>query len=144
MLISSAPIDRLNGILAETQLPCDGRADVQRTMVFDSAEPWTPRMLFQVGLHEWGHELGIGHAPANVRSVMGEYYDPELEQLQPWEIGQAVEKCGPPEAVPQPSTPQVIESSVAVQPFDIKLSIDRPGEYVVRVIPTFKIQSKRV
>lgn len=95
VLISFGAIDGPYNVLGDTYLPCGASATSQVTMLLDWSEPWTADYLAQVVLHELGHALGLGHAPDGTIAVMAPIYDPALTTLQPWDLGQVVERYGP-------------------------------------------------
>lgn len=57
---------------------------------------WTPSKLAQVARHEFGHALGLDHAPDGVPSCMSATLDESIDTQQPWDIAQAQALYGPP------------------------------------------------
>jgi hypothetical protein len=117
------PISTYSKELGLTDEPVPG-ATRQLLMRVNYDEAWTPEELYQTSLHEFGHAVGIGHAPDGVMSCMSAYLDPSVTTPQPWEIGQAQLRYGPPA-----SQPPVGTASFTV-------SIPEPGDYRITVTGT--------
>lgn len=109
ILVTSRAIDGPENILAETELPQPGLAQVH--LWFDTAENWldseTPGSGAQisidlVALHELGHALGLGHRTDGGPAIMDPIYNPAVSDLEPWDIQQAQSRYGPPLAVAVP------------------------------------------
>ena len=107
VVITSRVIDGDGGVLAEAQLPCGAvTARTQLQVWFDLSERWvlTEAMpnqmidLLRVAAHEFGHSLGIGHAPRSSENLMAPTVSHVREPMV-WDIEQAVRRYGPPEGV---------------------------------------------
>ena len=95
------------GVLADSQLPCGASPSAMMRQRYDSSELWyagegTPPAgrisLRAVVLHELGHALGIEHlSPNGPMAVMQPYYRPDVLDLLPPDIAQAVGRYGEPQ-----------------------------------------------
>lgn len=112
-VIDFGRIDGPFGILAWAELPCGSASNTRLRSRFDSGDRWAicdqcpsgKIDLLRVAIHEIGHLIGLGHEQdPSVPSIM----DPSLSDvrsLQPWEIGQAVDRYGPAGGEPPPPEP---------------------------------------
>ena len=116
------PISATSKELGLTDEPVPG-VKRQLLMRVNYDEVWTPEELYQTSLHEFGHALGIGHAPVGVMSCMSAYLDPSVTTPQSWEIGQAQLRYGLPAAFAS-SPPLLVTASFTVE-------IPEPGRYTV-------------
>lgn len=112
VLITCRKIDGPGGVLAECELPQPGMRYVR--LWLDVGEQWSSELpsiraiyLANVLWHEFGHALGMGHAPDRSRNVMAPVYDPSVTVAGQWDIGQSQQRYGRPVTVPPPvpSTP---------------------------------------
>lgn len=107
IVLTSARIDGMNGVLADMQLPPgDDRPLLGR---FDTGEAWDRSVRFAlVLLHELGHAMGLDHIKGVV-AVLNPMYNPGLSRLQQPDIDrllniypEAVTYVPPPAPVPEP------------------------------------------
>ena len=109
---SSSQFDGPNGTLAWSYLP--NGDDRQILMKFDDDETFTTDptgrgvYLEAVSTHEFGHAIGISHAP-NATSLMSPYYNKSISTPRAWDISQAQTRYGAPKSAPTPppATPPV-------------------------------------
>lgn len=143
LLIGFQPIDGPYNVLAQTQLPYAGiDPGSQLWMHLDSAEQWTLKFVGQVAMHEFGHFLGVGHAPAPILAVMSPEYQPQFSDLQPWDVAQDQARYGPaaPAAAAPPSAAAPSET-IVMDPITLRITVPGPGTYEVVCTPT---SAKRV
>lgn len=95
VLIRFTEIDGPWNVLGITQLPCGADGSSQVLMRLDVAEAWTADMLAQVAAHEFGHALGLGHAPAPTVALMAPIWNSRVYVLQPWDLVQVQGLYGP-------------------------------------------------
>lgn len=108
ILVTHRDIDGPMNVLAETELPQPGLAQVH--LWFDS-EAWvdseTPGRnkisINIVGLHELGHALGLGHCTSGESAVMAPIYNPSINVPQAWDIQQVQTRYGRPVVTPAPA-----------------------------------------
>lgn len=131
VLVYFGPIDGPWNILGETELPADGVATAHHRMELDGSEQWTPAFVAGVILHEMGHAIGIGHAPAPIDAVMAPVYDPAHTAPLAWDVARAVERYGPPAAAPTPAP-----ESVTIDPITVTITVPDAGTYAVTFTPT--------
>ena len=104
--------DGAGGTLAWAYLP--NGSDSQLLMRFDDDETFTTdptgrgTQLENVSTHEFGHLIGISHAP-NATSLMSPYYNKSIATPRAWDISQAQTRYGAPKSAPPspPATPPV-------------------------------------
>lgn len=145
VFIKFREIDGPYNVLGLTELPCSGSAEVQHTMILDTREQWTPTWLAQVTMHEFGHGLGLNHAPAG-QAVMSPVYNPALKDLQTWDIAEARRRYGPPASTsptptpspsPSPPWPDPTPPAPTATPSDFadRLIIAAPGPTTLQIPP---------
>ncbi len=108
LLVGARSIDGVFGILAETELPAPGLRQVR--MWFDTGDAWRDQYspgdrrlsIVIVGRHEFGHAIGLGHAPDGSANWMAPIYDPTVTDAGPWDVAQAVARYPMPPAPPPP------------------------------------------
>ena len=101
MLVTCRSIDGPGKVLAETELPCGGQKYVR--MWFDVGENWSDAEFFQVGAHEFGHAIGIGHAPQGTPNLMQPFLDMSIKACGPWDLAEELKRY--PKRVPTPAPP---------------------------------------
>ena len=107
VVVTARSIDGDGGILAEAQLPCGPvNSRTQLGVWFDLSEEWIlaqamPNQmvdLLRVAAHEFGHSIGIGHAPRSSNNLMAPTVS-QIRQPQDWDIAEAARRYGPPKGV---------------------------------------------
>lgn len=116
---SATNFDGAGGTLAWAYLP--NGSDRQLLMRFDDDETFTTNQtgngiyLEAVSTHEFGHLIGLSHAPTS-GFLMSPYYSRDVFKPRSWDIEQAVGRYGfpavqPPAPTPTPPTPPQIPSN---------------------------------
>jgi hypothetical protein len=84
--------DGVGNTLAWAYMPCL-EIDAGLNMMFDQDEPWTKNLreaagvyALAVGVHEWGHILGLDHSD-DESNVMASFYNPQIWTPQAGDIG---------------------------------------------------------
>lgn len=99
LIITTAGIDGPSRVLADCELPCNGKRVV--TMRLDSGERWTAIMLGNVILHEMGHAQGLPHSEDG--GVMDAYYrESATKPVGAQELAWMTSRYGPPSQTPTP------------------------------------------
>ena|GEM_PF-3336557 len=143
VFISFRPIDGSNGILGQTQLPCEGLSNVQHTMQLDNVERWDADFLRRVVMHEFGHAIGLEHAPDGTVAVMAKYYDRSLDYPQPWDVAEAQKRCGPAPANQPTPAPKPVSQTVTLPQIPVNIQLDDGSTVVLTVTPTFSFSVER-
>ena len=137
VIVAFQPIDGPGNVVGLTDLPCGAPATAVMRLRLDSAENWTPGMIQQVVTHEFGHALGLVHAPAGTLAIMDPYYNPSIFGLQAWDKDQAALRYGPPPKTPSTPLPTSDPSDSApatpTDPNAIVLQFQAPvaGTYLI-------------
>jgi hypothetical protein len=103
IIVGARDIDRAGGILGEHQLPCGNiTATSQIQGWLDSSDSWTTAKnwrqtgrfpVHSVSAHEFGHGIGLSHAPENLQALMA----PRLSLIttpQAWDKQEVVLRYG--------------------------------------------------
>lgn len=128
---SATNFDGAGGTLAWAYLP--NGSDRQLLMRFDDDETFTTNqsgggiLLQNVATHEFGHLLGLSHAP-NATSLMSPYYNRDIGTPREWDREQAVSRYGFPPIAPTPTPPT---TPAPANPFLVDVS--------TIIIPGFRI-----
>ena len=149
LLVGSRRIDGPGSVLAECELPNGSR---QIRMWFDTGDDWTASftplqrqiILPDVTWHEWGHALGIDHAPAGSPNIMAPIYNPKTTKAGPWDLQQAKVRY-PTLLIPvaPPVTPTIPTPTVPTNPTNPTPSI--PGgimgllQFLAKIAPFLKV-----
>ena len=110
VLITTQRIDGPAGVLAQAELPGANHRSGTLRCWFDTGDSWVlavnpPRGkmdLLRVACHEFGHNLGMGHAPASSPNLMAPTVSSIREPMPGWDIPQVVARYGEQSSVPQP------------------------------------------
>lgn len=84
VLVGCRVIDGQNGVLADCFLPCGNARSVK--LQFDIGENWNPAMLGQTAWHEFGHAIGLSHAPGGSSNIMAPSLNMGVKQLGQWDL----------------------------------------------------------
>lgn len=98
VLVGARFIDGPNGVLADCYLPCGNVSQVK--LQFDLGDNWTPAKLGQTAWHEFGHGIGISHAPAGSANIMAPSLNMNIHECGEWDLIE--EKRRYPAAMPPP------------------------------------------
>lgn len=101
VLVGCRHIDGQNGILADCYLPCGGVTQVR--LQFDTGDHWDEEKFQQVAWHEFGHALGLGHAPQSSPNIMAPYLNMQQRSLGQWDRDEQAKRY--PAAQPPSSPP---------------------------------------
>lgn len=101
VLVGARHIDGVNGVLADCYLPCGNVKSVK--LQFDLGDNWTPEKLGQTAWHEFGHGIGISHAPAGSRNIMAPSLNMAISECGEWDLLE--EKRRYPAVMPPPLPP---------------------------------------
>ncbi len=110
--ITTRRIDARGGVLAEAQLPCGNVGPSTQLMVWvDTSEDWVHAAnppagamdLLRVLTHEFGHSIGMGHAPEGSRNLMAPTVSRIRAPQMNWDIPQSVVRYGDPSLTPPPT-----------------------------------------
>lgn len=101
VLVGCRHIDGQNGILADCYLPCGGVNQVR--LQFDTGDHWDEEKFQQVAWHEFGHALGLGHAPQSSPNIMAPYLNMQQRSLGQWDRDEQAKRY--PAAQPPSSPP---------------------------------------
>lgn len=123
VVVTHRRIDGAGGVLAEAQLPCGNAGDSTQLGVWnDTGDDWVVsknmdgRMidLLRVDMHEFGHSLGLGHAPERSRNLMAPSISSIRSPQNGWDIPQSQARYGPPSETPpdEPPTPPDVDQCV--------------------------------
>lgn len=112
ILVTCRRIDGGGGVLAECELPQQGSRRVR--LWLDVGETWSTEIpslraiiLADVLWHEFGHALGINHAPQGSANVMAPVYNPAVKSAGSFDISESQRRYGRPVVEP-PTSPQPV------------------------------------
>lgn len=108
--IDTQRIDGPAGVLAQAQLPHADQRSGTLGCWFDSGDSWVlavnpPRGkmdILRVACHEFGHNLGMGHAPSGSRNLMAPTVSSIREPQPGWDVPQAIARYDLPSTEPGP------------------------------------------